>query len=50
MSHPLSFFSAIRQHAFAFVAQRKIDRSTSWSGGFSGVNLRFDRRYRLFRP
>ena len=49
VSYPLSFFSAIRQHALAFVAQRKIDRSIGWSGGFSGVNLRFERRYRLVR-
>src|SRR5713101_3960372 len=50
VSHALGFFRAIRQHAFAFVAQRKIDRSTGCRRGFMGPDLRFERRYSLFRP
>ena len=49
VSHALGFFRAIRQHAFAFMAERKIDRCTSLRRGFSGTDLRFERRYRLLR-
>src|SRR5260370_26985246 len=49
VSHALRFFRAIRQHSFAFVAQRKIDRSTGCRRGFRGPDLRFERRYCLFR-
>ncbi len=39
--HALRFFRAIRQHAFRFVAEWKIDRCTGLRA-FRGTNLRFD--------